>query len=372
MLKEFGLGNMDALADAIVDQSRVAMLAEIARLPLGVYRNSMRVDGYESPLDLVATMTIAGDGIDIDFTGTSGVSGYGVNVPMTYTQAYASFGVRCIVGPSIPNNAGSLAPIRVFAPEGTILNPPRPRAVSARHTVGHMLPDVVLGCLHQAIGGGVPAEGASCLWIPVFHGGHGVGSDGGGAPFAMNTFHAGGSGGRPGKDGLSATAFPSGVRNTPVEINETIAPILVMRKEYRQDSGGPGQYRGGLGQVMEVTHAEGRAFTVSAMFDRIVHPARGRAGGDAGMIGDLRLKSGKRLNRKGRQTVPAGDTLILELPGGGGLGNADARQAAAIAADLRNEFISKAAAERDYHVTVGAEGVVRRDPPKPNGDESER
>jgi N-methylhydantoinase B len=363
MMREFRLADLDGLADAIVAQSHAAMLAEIRELPFGTYANAMRVDGYEAPLDLVATMTIGDTGIDIDFTGTSGVSSHGVNVPMTYTQAYASFGVRCIVGSAVPNNAGSLAPIRVFAPEGTILNAPRPRAVSARHTVGHMLPDVVLGCLHQALGDRIPAEGASCLWIPVFHGGHGIvgaAEYGDAMPFAMNTFHAGGTGGRPGKDGLSATAFPSGVRNTPVEINETIAPILVLRKEYRQDSGGAGRYRGGLGQVMEVTHADGRPFAVSAMFDRIVHPARGLAGGANGATGNIRLKSGATLNRKGRQLIPAGETLVLELPGGGGLGDPAERSIEAIAADLRNGLISEEAAERDYHVVVGPNGTVSR------------
>jgi N-methylhydantoinase B len=362
MMREFRLSELDSLAEAIVEQSRAAMLNEIHQMPFGTYEYAMRVDGYEKPLDLVATMTIGDNGIDIDFTGTSGVSSYGINVPMTYTQAYASFGVRCIVGSAVPNNAGSLAPIRVYAPEGTIVNAPWPRAVSARHTVGQMLPDVVLGCLYKAIGERVPAEGASCLWIPVFHGGHGVaGTDqGGGMPFAMNTFHAGGAGGRPGKDGLSATAFPSGVRNTPVEINETIASILVLKKEYRQDSGGPGRYRGGVGQVMEVTHAEGRPFAVSAMFDRIEHPARGRGGGGNGATGTIGLKSGGKLKRKGRQLIPAGDTVVLELPGGGGLGDPRQRPVEAIAADLRNGLVSKEAAERDYHVTVAADGSVSR------------
>ena len=123
-----------------------------------------------------------------------------------------------------------------------------------------MLPDVVLGALHEALGDRVPAEGTSCLWNPILLGGHGIVSDedfGDATPFALNMFHTGGAGARPNKDGLSATAFPSGVRNTPVEINESIAPIIVWRKEYRTDSGGAGEYRGGTGQVMEVSNAEG-------------------------------------------------------------------------------------------------------------------
>jgi N-methylhydantoinase B len=137
-------------------------------------------------------------------------------VPLTYTQAYASFGVRCVIGNDVPNNAGSLGVVRVSAPEGCILNAPRPAAVSARHAVGQMLPDVVLGCLEEALGGAVPAEGASCLFGPVFLGGRGMIPGARGEPFVTNAFYAGGSGARPGKDGLDCTAFPSGVRSTPV------------------------------------------------------------------------------------------------------------------------------------------------------------
>jgi len=132
-------------------------------VPFGEYVNEMRIDGYDEQVDLKAKMRVSADGIDVDFTGTSGVSSYGINVPLTYTQAYASFGVRCVVGSQIPNNAGSLEPVRITAPEGSILKALHPCAVAARHAIGQMLPDVVLGCLEQALDGQVPAEGTSCL-----------------------------------------------------------------------------------------------------------------------------------------------------------------------------------------------------------------
>ena len=357
MMKEFDLGALDALAGHVIEQSRKVMLEEIGQLRFGTYRNAMRVDGYERPIDLVAEMTIGPAGIDIDFAGTSPISSYGINVPLTYTQAYASFGVRCVVGGKVPNNAGSLAPVRVTAPEGSILNAPRPCAVATRHLIGQMLPDVMLGCLYQASGGAVPAEGTSCLWITTLLGGHGVSEagDGEGPGFAMSMFHAGGTGGRPGKDGLSATAFPSGVRNTPVEINETVAPIVVWKKEYRKDSGGPGLHRGGVGQVMEIGHAEGRPFAISAMFDRVDHPPRGRAGGADGVTGRVRLASGVELRAKGRQSVPAGERLILEMPGGAGYGDPRSRDPARVAEDIRNGLVSREAALRDYGVEPGDE-----------------
>ncbi len=360
MMKEFELADLAMLSRHVIESSERAMLEEIRALPFGAYENAMRVDGYERPVDLVARMVIGADGIDIDFTGSSPVSTYGINVPITYTQAYASFGVRCIVGGKVPNNAGSLAPIRVTAPPGTILNAEHPCAVAARHAIGQMLPDVVLGCLHQAIGERVPAEGTSCLWNPVVLGGHGLVGEaeyGDATPFAVGMFHSGGTGARPGKDGLSATAFPSGVRNTPVEINESVAPIIVWRKEYREDSGGPGRHRGGLGQVMEITHAEGAPFAISTMFDRVTYPARGRGGGAPGQCGDVRLQSGARLKAKGRQPVASGERLVLEMPGGGGLGEAFSRPFEAVVEDVLNGLVSVEAARRDYGVAVSAAGI---------------
>jgi len=347
-LDEFGLEDLDGVGRMIVENSARAMRAEIAKIPAGRYENAMRIDGYEGAVDLVCAVTVGGGEIHVDFAGSSPVSPRGVNVPLTYTQAYASFGVRCVIGNDVPNNAGSLGAVRVTAPEGSILNAPRPAAVSARHTVGQMLPDVVLGALAQAIPERTPAEGASCLYLPVLLGGQGVADDAGGESFVVNPFYTGGTGARPAKDGLSCTAFPSGVKNTPVEINETTAPILMWRKEYRADSGGAGRWRGGLGQIMEFAHAEGRAMAASKMFDRIRHPARGRDGGAAGAPGGVRLDDGTVLRGMGRDPVPAGRRLIIETPGGGGRGDPSLRDPAAIEEDRRAGLISDDAARRLY------------------------
>jgi N-methylhydantoinase B len=273
-----------------------------------------------------AQLEIRPDAIEVRYDGTTGMSAYGINSPLTYTQAYTSFGIRCVVGNMVPNNAGSLDVVRVSAPEGSILNAPRPAAVNVRHVTGQMLPDVVLGCLEQAKPGIAPAEGASSLWNPMLSGGHGITGDhdyGSALPFSVTIFHSGGTGARPTGDGLSATAFPSGVRNTPVEITESISPLIFRRKELRPGSGGTGKYRGGDGQVIEIAHAQGAPFAIFALFDRIENPARGRSGGGAGAPGSIRLASGAMLRGKGKQIVPAGDSVVLELPGGGGYGAPD-------------------------------------------------
>ena len=363
MMDEFAIDDLSRLGQHILDKSKQASLDLIRKIKPGEYKFSMRVDGYDKPIDLVATMKIGDTGIDVDFGGTSGVSGYGINVPVCYTEAYASFGVKCIVAPKVPNNEGSLSVIRVTAPEDSILNARKPAPVAARHVTGQMLPDVMFGCLHQALGGGVPAEGASCLWNLSAMGGPGR-ADGDPAdtvnamPFTIMSFHAGGTGARPGSDGLSATAFPSGVRNVPIEVNEAISPIVVWKKEYRQDSGGAGEFRGGLGQVMEVGTLDPAPFAISAYYDRIEHPARGREGGLDGAAGAVTLESGKVLRGKGQQTVPLNDRVIIAMPGGGGLGNPRRRPAAVVADDVRQGFISAEAAQRDYGVAVNDDGAV--------------
>ncbi len=363
MMDEFAIDDLDRLGKHILEKSKQASLEQIRKIPFGDYKFSMTVDGYDKPIDLVATMTIGDTGIDVSFDGTSGVSAYGINVPVCYTEAYASFGVKCIVAPKVPNNEGSLSVIRITAPEGSILNAKHPAPVAARHVTGQMLPDVMFGCLHQALKGGVPAEGASCLWNLSALGGPGR-ADGDPAEtvnakvFTIMSFHAGGTGARPGRDGLSATAFPSGVRNVPIEVNETISPIVVWKKEYRQDSGGAGEFRGGLGQIMEVGTLDDAPFAIAAYYDRIDHPPRGRDGGQSGMAGRVALESGHKLRGMGQQTVPKGEKLIISMPGGGGLGNPRKRPMALVAEDVRQGFISSDSARRDYGVAVNDDGSV--------------
>ena len=342
MMKEFSLSDLDQISRHITNRSRQGMLDAVANLPKGSWSNEMVVDGYGAPITLKAELTISETGIDIDFAGTSSVSSYGINVPLSYTEAYASFGIRCVVGNQIPNNAGSLEPIRIAAPNNCILNAPRPYAVAVRHVTGQMLPDVVLGCFEKALPGVAPAEGSSSLWNPMITGGPGLiqaGYDNHPTkPFSVTIFHSGGTGALPWQDGLSATAFPSGVRNTPVEITESVAPIIFHQKEYRSRSGGLGKFRGGHGQIIEIEHTEGIPFAIFALFDRIDHPARGRAGGKNGAPGFVRLSSGKKLRGKGKQIIPAGEKLIMGLPGGGGYGNPSERDSDLAQKDIDNEM----------------------------------
>jgi N-methylhydantoinase B/oxoprolinase/acetone carboxylase alpha subunit len=352
MMREFRLSDLDQLADEIITRSRRAMAEAIGRLPKGTWKNSMRIDGYEAPIDLVASVTIGEDSIHVDYSGTSGMSGYAINCPLCYTEAYTTFGINCVVAPTIPNNAGTLAAVKVTAPPGTIVSATYPAAVYARSSIGHMMPDVVYGALEQAIPGRVPAEGTSNLWTLKMVAGHGLTGigDKAGTQFMVMSFHSGGAGARPSQDGLSATPFPSGVRNVPVEATEAITPLVIWRKELRQDSGGAGKFRGGLGQVMEVSSREDAAFGLFAGFERVKFPARGRNGGGPGQRGAVSLASGVALQPKGLQVVPPGERLVIEMPGGGGMGPASERDPEAVRRDVRLGYLSAAAAKRDYGI----------------------
>jgi N-methylhydantoinase B len=347
MMDEFGIDSLDPLAEHIVARSREAVMLEIAKLPKGTWYSEMTVDGYDQPVTLKAALTVSDIGIHVDFSGTSPQSPRGINVPLAYTTAYTVFGLGCVVASAIPNNAGSLGPLTVSAPEGCILNAPKPAPVAIRHVTGQMLPDVVFGCLRQIIPDRVPAEGTSCLWNLIVRGETQSGASGN-YGFSMAITSNGGTGARPDKDGLSATAYPSGVRGTPVEIAESQTPLIFWKKELRPDSGGAGRTQGGHGQVIEIESGIGRAWDILAAFDRIAHPARGRDGGRSGAAGYVGLKSGQKLRGKGFQLVPPGDRLVVLTPGGGGIGAPGKRAAENVARDLADELISDETALATY------------------------
>ena len=338
MMKEFKIDDLKKLSDFIYDKSLSAVENEIKKIPNGVYKNSMMIDGFEKDIKLEAKLKVSDNFISVDYTGTSDKSKFGINVPLSYTKAYTCFGLSCLVSAEIPNNAGSLKPFEIDAPIGSILNAPYPAAVCARHIIGQMLPDVVFGCLEKAIPEKVPAEGASCLWNITFRGKTDRGPNNN-SLFAVTAVVNGGTGARPNKDGLSATAYPSGVRGTPVEINEAVAPLLFLKKEYNPGSGGKGKFNGGLGQVIEIKSAIDEDMDLLASFDRIKFPARGRSNGENGNAGQVSIKNKRKLNGKGTQVIKAGEILQIFTPGGGGLGGYSDRDKQLIETDIENELI---------------------------------
>ncbi|MFQ1700170.1 hydantoinase B/oxoprolinase family protein [Loktanella agnita] len=345
MMAEFDLTDLSGIGDYILHNSRRATLERIAALPRQSASGGMTIDGFDQPIDLKVQLTIETDRILCDFAGTSGVDKKGINVPLVYTKAYACYALKCAIAPEIPNNAASLAPFEISAPAGSIVNATHPAPVALRHIIGHMIPDTVYDALDQILPATVPAEGAGCLCNfqvslrPV---------TGQGQRAEVLAFNSGGAGARPSVDGLNATAFPSGVMTMPVEATEHTGPVIIWRKELRPDSGGAGQFRGGLGQYMEVGARQGYEFDFSAMFDRVDHPARGRQGGADGAPTTIAQDDQTPMRGKGKQYVGEGRRVALGLPGGAGYGAASDRDPALVRRDLIRGYISPDAAIRDY------------------------
>ncbi len=343
-----GISDLEQISDYILDTSRDRTRALINELPKGIYAYEMQVDGYNEPLDLKATMTISDGEIVVDFAGSSGRSSKGINCPLNYASAYACFALKCALAPDIPNNEGALEPLVITAPENSIANAQFPAPVAMRHVVGQLLPDVIFGCLHQAKPGLVPAEGTCCLWDLPLRGGYSNTAGDEKTRFATELVHNGGTGGRPGKDGLSATAFPSGVMGSLVEITESVSPLIIWRREYRPDSAGAGEYRGGMGQILELSSSEDAPISLFAALDRIHHAPRGREGGKDGERGVVKLESGREFQPKGEQVIPAGEKLIVLTPGGAGYGYPENRSPENIAQDIEFGLVSRSNAVSDY------------------------
>lgn len=363
MMAEFGLSRLDALADYILERSREAMLARIRALPRGTYDNTMTTDGIDQPITLKARVTVGDDGLDVEYYDCPPMVELGYNVPYCYAEAYSCFGLHCAIAADVPNNAGSLSVIRVHIPENTMLNAPDPAPVQSRALMGQLLPDLMFGCLAHFVPEKVMAEGSARLWSVRFTGGMGrVKADPAllarSRSFNVAAFQSGGMGARFAQDGLSATAFPSGVRNIPVELTETYAPVIYRRKEYRPDSGGPGQFRGGLGQIIEVSSNEEAPFAVVTSFDRMDFPARGRNGGHAGAEGRLHLSTGQALKGKGYHQIEPGQRIVIEIPGGGGYHDPLLRAPESVAQDVRNGLVSREKAQADYGVLIGEDGQL--------------
>ncbi|MEM9735740.1 MAG: hydantoinase B/oxoprolinase family protein, partial [Pseudomonadota bacterium] len=359
MMAEFELSDLEALARHILTTSRRATEAEIARLPRGTYRHRLMTDGYDFEIALETTLTISETGVHTDFTGSSGPSRFGINVPIKYAQAYAVYAMRTLIGQEIPNNAGSLAPFTFSAPEACIVNAQPPAPVAMRHNVGHMVCDLIFGAIERAMPGLAPAEGATCLWDIPLRSAAGAAREGF-TEFATELTHAGGMGARPAKDGLSATAFPSGIYGTQTEIAEATAPLQIHARRLIPDSGGAGRHRGGLGQEITLEHREGAGMVLFAGVERVKHAALGREGGGAGALGEIRLSSGEVLPGKGEFEIPGNTRLIWRAPGGGGYGPAHTRDPESVARDVACGLVSPEAAREIYGVALTPEGAVDR------------
>ena len=321
LIARHDLDDIEDLADEIITRSEAATRASIRELPGGTYRSSAELDLADgSRITIACAITVdpeAGE-ITVDYDGTSGASPFGINVVKNYTHAYTTFTIRAVLNPDLPNNHGSLEPIKVEAPEGSIVNAVSPMPGTARHVVGMFLPNALLKALAQIKPDQSMAEGSGAVWTMQVSGNYPDGS-----PFITAMFtYAGGVGARAEKDGLSACSFPTGVSAVPVEVVEASAPLRFLRKELREGSGGRGQNTGGLGQTVEFTVDTERPWLLNAVTSRLAVAPQGIFGGEAGEAGSFTV-NGEKVTTQARVTLKPGDTVRLDLPGGGGYGALD-------------------------------------------------
>jgi N-methylhydantoinase B len=340
-LEDSDLPDLRQLSGEVLGRSERAMRDAIRAIPDGDYEQTCHTDGYDEPIRIQVRVAVRGDEIAVDFAGSSPQVERGFNVVLNYTAAYTNYAIKCAVCPDVPHNEGSFRPVSVTAPEGSIFNPRRPAAVAGRQIAGHYVPHAIFGALAPVLEDRILAEGAGGIWLTTVRGR-------GGHRFVAVFFSAGGTGARPSADGISTAAFPSGVASSPVEVIETTSPLLIRRKEYRRDSGGPGRWRGGLGQSIEVEVRTGEPFVVSVLSDRFVEPAHGYAGGLAGARGGFRTSVGGRPNPKLSLPLPGSARFTLELPGGGGFYDPRERDPELVRQDLAEGLISRTAAMQVY------------------------
>jgi len=346
-MEEFGLDSIDPLADAIIERSERAVRAAISALPDGEYEHELWSDGFEGPVVIKAKVIVRGDELTVDHAGSSPQSRYGINSVLNYTHAYTSFAVKAAISPEVPHNEGSFRPVHVTAPEGSIVNPRHPAPVAARHIIGHFLPNLIFGALAPALPDRVMADGAASLWASVFRG-----EGRNGRTYNLTVFQVGGTGARPNKDGLNVVGFPSGVAGVPAEVIENLTDLVMTKREIRLDSGGAGTFRGGCGQVTNVRCASGKPWSISGMYDRMNHPAKGMFGGGDGATGSFVLSSGVPAIAKRQLYLESDVAATAYLPGGAGYGDPFERDPERVLQDTILGFVSLDAAERDYGVKI--------------------
>lgn len=347
-LEDASLSDLTGLSRSLQSRAETAMRRAIEEVPDGTYHAALDADGFDDDeTHIECTITVSGSDMTIDYAGTSKQINRGLNTVMNYTYAYSAYPVKCALDPHTPRNEGSYRPIAVTAPEGTILNPKFPAPCNARQLTGHLLAGVIYRALAQAVPGKVIADSGSAPSMRAVFSGF----DRQGNRFSQILFASGGMGACPHKDGLSTTAFPTNSGAGSIEAFESMAPLIVWKKAFRPDSGGAGMYRGGLGQECEIEICSREPLQLSLLSDRWRHPATGVLGGKEGAMAEIRFSDGTIPHQKSRTIVAPGTRLEMRYAGGGGYGDPRQRDRGAVRDDVRNGYVSPAAAQRDHDLT---------------------
>ncbi|PSP74074.1 5-oxoprolinase [Halobacteriales archaeon QS_3_64_16] len=404
LIAEHGTEYLESALEAIKNYSERRMHAEIDSLANGTYRfeDVLDDDGQGNrDLPVVAKVTIAGDSVAVDFEGTAPQTKGPVNAVFAVTASATYYAIRCVTDPDIPPNHGCYRPIEIDAPNGTIVNPDLPAAVVGGNLeTSQRVTDVVLGALAEAdperavVGcqgtmnnvtfGGIDRRGSENEALAdesvncKSAAGDGDENGGEGSPYAFYETQGGGFGGRAGRDGMDGVhVHMLNTMNTPVEVLETAYPLRVGQYECREDSGGAGEFRGGLGLRRDIG-VRGSTATFSLLADRRRHAPYGLAGGGEGTPGDAYLfedtlaeerssadarkafgdsdadEAGEKLPGKAVCELEPGTAVSVRTPGAGGYGDPADRDPEAIVRDVELGKLSTETARTIYDFSEDA------------------
>jgi N-methylhydantoinase B len=359
LMDEYQIEGLEELANEVIGRTEASLRARIAELPDGTYHNAVTlppIPGVKDAIHVKAAVTVAGDEIIIDYTGSSPQVTAAINCTINIVRSYSSYPIKLALDPSVPNNDGGLKPIRIIAPEGTVINSKPPAATWGRTMIAHLFPEIVFGALERVMPDRVLASNGGSPANEVYL--HGKQPDG--RSFMSIAQHTGGFGASARHDGYSTLCFPYNTRNIPVEVIENEARVRYLRKEFVADTGGPGRNRGGLGQELEFEILDGgtpearyveSSVRISGRVETGVMPAFGRCGGSPGRGGGLWLDSQAVEHGVYRKLSP-GQRVRFVMTGGGGYGSPLEREPERVLADVRDGKVSVAAAQADYAVVI--------------------
>nr|MBC8239085.1 hydantoinase B/oxoprolinase family protein [Alphaproteobacteria bacterium] len=312
-MEEYGLDEIESLADAVNAHAETAMRERIAEIPDGTYSNAISIEGPGKAIRLATCVTVAGSEVGIDFTGTDDPVRASINVPICYTRAQSNYVIKCLTIPSLPNNEGTMRPITVTAPETCILNAQPPWPTGGRHSVGHFVVPLLMGALAETLPDRVQADAAMMNVFSV------QGRHRDGEKVTSLFFLAGGLGAMQGLAGRAVTPAPSNMTVVPTEIWENRTSMTIERRQILPGTGGDGRWRGGDGQEVVFRNDSGHLFEFALMGQRTEFPAQGFAGGGAGALRVYEV-NGAVVNPKARIELAPGDQITMREAGGGGYG----------------------------------------------------
>ena len=357
MLKENDLDTLDDLADQVIGLTEKSIREEIGKIPDGIYRAKGIIEQMKEKENIViqATVEVKGSDINVDLSGSSGQVNWGGNVVFNFTYAYVFMAVKSMFAPDIPNNDGCARPIKLSAPEGSVVNCKFPAAVAARMGVGHFMTEVMYRALSDVVPRKViAASGGTPAAMNVFYGRRNDGK-----PWHSVIIRGGGMGAGAANDGNYVYIFPANGANTPVEIFESDTPLIVEKRELLADSGGPGKMKGGLGKreifrIPDDRYAPTPPVNLGIQAGRYVYAAEGLFGGKPGSKAQF-LVNGAQGNSYGLTQLKPGDLVTIDAPGGGGYGDPLEREPEMVQADVVEGYVSVESARNEYGVVINPE-----------------